>query len=114
MTAIREGMIPMKINETSFAPRMNTARVSQRSKPAATGASRPAANRFDTVMISTARRAEENPTVTRLRESISLDVRAAAASAAERVPELRERIQSGTYQIDARAIARKILSMGSE
>lgn len=104
----------MKINETSFAPRMNTSRVSQRTKPVAAGAARPASNRFDTVMISNVRRADENPAATRLREAISLDVRAAAASAAERVPELREQIQSGTYRIDARAIARKILSMGSE
>ena len=114
----------MKINETYLSPRMSTARVDQRPKPAAPGASKPAAGRFDTVLISTAKRvgttdrfnnakrAEENPAATRLRESISLDVRSAAASAADQIPALREQIQSGTYQIDARAIARKILSMG--
>ena len=93
----------MKINETYLSPRMSTARVDQRAKSTASGASKPAASRFDTVMISTAKRAEENPAATRLREAISLDVR---------VPALREQIQSGTYQIDAREIARKILSMG--
>lgn len=102
----------MKINETYLTPRMNTARVDQRTKTAAKGTAKPAANRFDTVLISTARRAEENPAATRLREAVSLDVRAAAASAAEQVPNLREQIQSGTYQIDTRAIAQKILSMG--
>lgn len=102
----------MKINETYLSPRMSTARVDQRPKSAAPGASKPAAGRFDTVLISTAKRAEENPAATRLRESISLDVRSAAASAADQIPALREQIQSGTYQIDARAIARKILSMG--
>ena len=102
----------MKINETYLTPRVNTARVEQRSKSAPSSASKPAAGRFDTILISTARRAEENPAATRLREAVSLDVRAAAASAAEQVPSLREQIRSGTYQIDAREIARKILSMG--
>lgn len=102
----------MKINETYLSPRMSTARVDQRAKSAASGASKPAASRFDTVLISTAKRAGENPAATRLREAVSLDVRAASAAAADRVPVLREQIQSGTYQIDAREIARKILSMG--
>ena len=104
----------MKINETYMAQRMNTARVDQRSRSAAASASKPAVSRFDTVMISNAKRAEGSSAATHLRESISLDVRAASASAADRIPELREQIQSGTYQIDARAIAQKILSMGAD
>lgn len=102
----------MKINETYLSPRMSTARVDQRPKPAASSTVKPAAGRFDTILISTAKKAEENPAATRLREAVSLDVRAASAAAADRIPELREQIQSGTYQIDAREIARKILSMG--
>lgn len=102
----------MKINETYLSPIMGASRPEQKQRAASASAAR-SSGRFDTVLISTARRAEENAASTRLREAVSLDVRAAAAAQSERVPALREQIQSGAYQIDPRAIARKMLSMGA-
>ncbi len=101
----------MKINETYLSPIMSASRPEQ--KRAAAASAPPASGPVDTVLISTARRAESNAASTRLREAVSLDVRAAAAAQSERVPALREQIQSGTYQVDPRAIARKMLSMGA-
>ncbi len=102
----------MKINETYLSPIMNAPRPEQKQRAASAAAAR-SSGRFDTVLISTARRAEENTAVTHLREAVSLDVRAAAAAQAERIPALREQIESGAYQIDPHAIARRILSMGA-
>jgi len=103
----------MKINETYLSPIMNASRPEQKQRAASASAARPSSGRFDTVLISTARRAGENDAATRLREAVSLDVRAAAAAQSERIPALREQIQSGAYQVDPRAIARKLLSMGA-
>ncbi len=102
----------MKINETYLSPIMNASRPEQKQRAASAAAAR-SSGRFDTVLISTARRAGDNVAATRLREAVSLDVRAAAAAQAERIPALREQIESGTYQIDPREIARKMLSMGA-
>jgi len=102
----------MKINETYLSPMMNTARPEQKQRAASASAAR-ASGRFDTVMISTARRAADDASSTRLREAVSMDVRASAAAQAERIPALREQIQSGTYRVDPHAIARKLLSMGA-
>lgn len=104
----------MKINETYMTPRMGAvSRTEQRTRGAAAPEARKTgASRFDTVMISTARKAAQDPAITHLRESISMDVRAASASAADQVAALREQVRSGIYRVDTTAIARKMLAMG--
>ncbi len=103
----------MKINEQfmNVTSVTSASRVGKRQKTAAARPVSPA-QRFDTVMISNVQRNDEDPAVTRLRESVSLDVRSAAASAAEQIPVLREQIRMGTYQVDAAAIARAMLHLG--
>ncbi len=101
----------MKVNETYLSPLRSTARIDQRQKTAAPASAKPA-RRFDTVMISNPKRAEGSDAATRLRESISLDVRSAVAAEADRIPTLREQIRSGAYQIDPTAIARRMLMLG--
>ncbi len=65
--------------------------------------------RFDSVMLSTtegARGAREME----LRGRISQEVRTATSSG--QVAALREQVRNGTYQVDAREIAKKMLLLG--
>ena len=68
-----------------------------------------APNRFDSIMLSRSggtRSAYEME----LRSSISRDVR--TATSVGQVAQLREQVRSGTYEVDAREIAKKMLLLG--
>ena len=62
--------------------------------------------RFDSVMLSTAENARGSYEM-ELRGKISNEVRTATTSG--QVAALREQVQNGTYQVDARETARKML-----
>ena len=64
--------------------------------------------RFDSVMLSTSEGVRANYEM-ELRGKISNEVRTATTSG--QVAALREQVQNGTYQVDARETARKMLLM---
>ncbi len=65
--------------------------------------------RFDSIMLSTSDSVRSNYAM-ELRGKISREVRTATSSG--QVAALREQVQSGAYQADAREIAKKMLLMG--
>ncbi len=101
----------MKINDYMAPLTGAQSRIEQRKK---TEIKSPAekTRRFDTVIISNFKRAAEDQNALRLRESVSMDVRSATAAQTDRIASLREEIRSGSYRIDARAIANRMLMFG--
>ena len=65
-----------------------------------------AVRRFDSVMLSTTEGARSSYEMD-LRGKISQEVRTATSSG--QVAALREQVRNGTYQVDARALAKKML-----
>lgn len=68
-----------------------------------------ASRRFDSIMLSTVD-GKRSSFEMELRGKISQEVRTATSSG--QVAALREQVQSGTYQVDTREIAKKMLLMG--
>ncbi len=101
----------MKINDYMAPLTGAQSRIEQRKK-AESKAPAVNARRFDTVTISSAKRAGEGQNAIRLRESITMDLRSATAAQSDRIAALREEIRSGTYQINPRAIAGRMLMLG--
>ena len=69
-----------------------------------------ASRRFDSIMLTGGDGTRGNFEM-ELRGKISQEVRTATSSG--QVAALREQVQSGTYQVDARETARKMLLMGA-
>lgn len=101
----------MKINDYMAPLTGAQSRIEQRKRA---GFRSPAekTRRFDTVIISNVNRTGEDQNVLRLRESVSMDLRSATAAQTDRIASLREEIRSGSYRIDARAIADRMLMFG--
>ena len=92
------------INTAEAAARAYQAQSGGTAKMQRSGASR----RFDSIMLSGGEGTRSNFEMA-LRGKISQEVRTATSSG--QVAALREQVQSGTYQVDARETARKMLLM---
>ncbi|MCI9543648.1 flagellar biosynthesis anti-sigma factor FlgM [Acutalibacter muris] len=68
----------------------------------------PSAEKFDQVTLST--REGEDPMKMELQGKLSQEVRTATTTGT--LNALRQEVQSGRYQVDARSIAKKLLLMG--
>lgn len=101
----------MKIYGANLSGMSEAARVYQSQAGGAAKVKRDGApSRFDSVMLSA--RSESAPSVyeMELRSRLSQEVR--TATSVGQVAQLREQVQSGTYEVDAREIARKMLLLG--
>ena len=87
------------------AARIYQAQASGVAKPGKTGASR----RFDSITLSGGDGTRSSFEM-ELRGRISQEVRTATSSG--QIAALREQVQNGTYQVDAREIAKKMLLVG--
>lgn len=98
----------MQISGANFSAAAEAARVYQSQSSAAKLQRSDAGRRFDSILLSTGERARSSYEL-ELRGKISQEVRTATSSG--QVAALREQVQSGTYQVDAREIAKKMLLM---
>ena len=100
----------MKISGTNIPAMSEAARVYQSQTSGAQKASKSSAlNRFDSIMLSR-RDSVRSEREMALRGRLSQEVRTAASSG--QVAQLREEVRNGTYRVDAREIARKMLLLG--
>ena len=100
--------MPYNINPVGSA---NTLRVSQPRQHAAAvqGEAGPAAGeKFDKITLSA--RGNEDPRKLELQSKLSQEVRTATTTGT--LASLRDQVQAGEYQIDARSIAKKLLLLG--
>ena len=98
----------MQISGANFSAAAEAARVYQSQSSAAKLQRSDAGRRFDSILLSTGEHARSSFEM-ELRGKISQEVRTATSSG--QVAALREQVQSGAYQVDAREIAKKMLLM---
>ena len=97
----------MKISGANISAAAEAARVYQSQAGGAARLQRGDANRrFDSIMLSSSESAHGSFEM-ELRGKLSQEVR--TATSLGQVAQLREQVQSGTYQVDAREIAKKML-----
>jgi negative regulator of flagellin synthesis FlgM len=99
----------MKISGANITATETAARVYQGQTGGTAKLQRGAERRFDSITLSG--ESKRSSFEMELRGKISQEVRTATTSG--QVAALREQVQSGTYQVDAREIAKKMLLMGA-
>lgn len=109
--AKRRGRSSMKISGANISAAEAASRLYQSQSGGAARVQRGDVNRrFDSIMLSGTDN-KRGSFEMELRGKLSQEVRTATSSG--RVAALREQVQSGTYQVDAREIAKKMLLMGA-
>jgi len=99
----------MKISGANISSAEMAARVYQSQASAVKTQRGGISRRFDSVMLSTAEGTRSTYEMD-LRGKLSQEVRTATSSG--QVAALREQVRSGTYQVDARELAKKMLLLG--